>query len=376
MELFNVYDRFDLAISAGNGVELYDQSKKTYLDLYGGHGVISIGHSHPYFIQKMEEQLHQLIFYSNSIEIPIQQQLAKKLGEVCDYPDYQLFLCNSGAEANENALKLASHFTQKKTILSFKGSFHGRTLGAVQITDKIKYRSPINEGNFEVIFVELNNENQVLEVFSNHEISAVIVEGIQGVGGLDFPSDVFLKLLREICTKENSCLILDEIQSGYGRTGDFFAHQSSGIKADLITIAKGMGNGFPVAGVLINPEIKPLKGLLGTTFGGNQFACTAALAVLEILEKEELQMNVQKMNQFIVPLLEKIPGVVKIKGKGLMLGIEFEYPISNLRKQLLVEKHLFTGDSANPNLLRILPPLSINEKQLVQLPNALNELLS
>lgn len=375
MKLFNVYSRYPVQPVSANGSKLFDQEGNEYLDLYGGHGVISIGHSHPHYIQRISDQLTRIGFYSNSVAMPIQEELADLLGSVSGYPEHHLFLCNSGAEAIENALKLASFHTGKNKVLAFKGSFHGRTAAALTITDHMKHRAALNEHSFPVEFAALNNSEDTLEKLGSGAYCAIIVEGIQGVGGLDFPSDDFLHFLRKTCDERGILLILDEIQSGYGRSGHFFAHQTAGIQADLVTVAKGMGNGFPIAGVLIHPDITAKPGLLGTTFGGNHLACAAAVAVLEIMEQEKILEKVGEMHAFIKPKLEALNQVKKLKGKGLMLGIEYPFPIRELRSDLLFQKHLFTGDSANPNLLRILPPLTITKEELTALPDALNELV-
>lgn len=376
MKLFDVYPRFDIELEKAEGVFVYDHVGTKYLDLYGGHGVISIGHSHPYFVQKMKKQLQKLVFYSNSVQLPIQEALAEKLGQVSGYPDYDLFLCNSGAEANENALKLASFHTGKKKVVAFKHSFHGRTSAAVSVTDYPKLSAPLNTGGFEVEFVELNDTGALESAFAGNEVCAVIVEGIQGVGGLDVPSVTFLKKLSELTKQFNALLILDEIQSGYGRSGKFFAHQYADIQPDLITIAKGMGNGFPIAGVLISPRIQGYHGMLGTTFGGNPLACAAGLAVLEVWEQENILDNVNKVSAFLKSELLKIASIHKIKGKGLMLGMEFLFPVQELRKKLLFEHQILTGSAANPNLIRILPPLNISEDQIGIFPKALQQVLS
>ena len=376
MKLFDVYPRFNVQIEKAKGCEIFDCNGNSYLDLYGGHGVISIGHSHPYYVQAIKDQLDKIAFYSNSVEIPLQNQLAQKLGELSGYLNYNLFLCNSGAEANENAIKLASFHTGKKKIIAFKNSFHGRTAAALNVTDNPKLSAPINEWNYEVEFHLLNDLYNVKESLEKGDVAAVIIEGIQGVGGLDEASPEFLMFL-ELCCKENDALlILDEIQSGYGRTGDFFAHQNAQIKADIITTAKGMGNGFPIAGVLISPKIKATSGLLGTTFGGNQLACAAGLAVLHVLESENLMANVSKLSQTVKKQLTTIEGVKQVKGRGLMLGVEFDFPIKKIRKKLLTNHRIFTGASANPNLLRILPPLSISEIELNQFVFAIKQTLS
>jgi len=375
MKLFNVYPRFDITLNKAKGVYVYDNNNRQYLDLYGGHGVISIGHTHPHYTNKLKEQLDNIGFYSNSIQMPRQEELATKLNEQSGYPNHNLFLCNSGSEANENAIKLASFHTNKKKVIAFKGSFHGRTAASLNITDNANLSAPINCNNFPVEFIELNNESQLIQALTKKDICAVIVEGIQGVGGLDSPSISFLTSLAENCKSHGALLILDEIQSGFGRSGEFFAHQYANIKADIITMAKGMGNGFPVGGVLIHPKIEAKAGMLGTTFGGNHLACVASIAVLETLENENLISNVKNIHKYLLLELEQVPAIKEIKGKGLMLGIEFNFPIKEIRTQLLNEYRIFTGASTNPNLLRILPPLCITTKQIKPFINAIKEIL-
>ncbi len=376
MKLYNVYPRFDIKMEKAKGVFLWDNKGRKYLDLYGGHGVISIGHSHPHFISALKVQQENLIFYSNSVHLDIQDKYAKKLGEISGYDDYALFLCNSGAEANENALKLASCYTGKKRVVAFKGSFHGRTSAALAVTDNPKLSASLNMDGFPVDFIALNHPEQLSEVIKNDDVCAVIIEGIQGVGGLDAPSITFLKQLSEVSRKKGIVLILDEIQSGFGRTGKFFAHQYAGIKPDIITMAKGMGNGFPMGGLLIHSRIKPWHGMLGTTFGGNPLACAAGLSVLDVFNKENVMNNVLIINDILIKQLKNIPGIKKIKGKGLMLGIEFDFPIKEIREELLYKYRIFTGSSANPNLLRILPPLNISRQQIVAFPIALKKVLT
>lgn len=372
MELFNVYPRFDVTPVKAKGAIVTDDKGIEYLDLYGGHGVISIGHQHPKWVKAISQQLNDISFYSNSVQMPIQGLLAEKLGKASGYPDYQLFLCNSGAEANENALKLASFHNEKKKVIAFKNSFHGRTAATLNVTDHPNLSASINQENFEVAFATLNDKASFLTIADNN-VSAVIIEGIQGVGGLDLPSIEFLKFLKGWCENNDALLILDEIQSGFGRSGDFFAHQ--GVTADIITMAKGMGNGFPVAGILINPTIKAKPGMLGTTFGGNYLACAATLAVLEVIENEKLLNNAKELGENLTKELTSIPAVQQVKGKGLMLGVEFDFPIKALRQKLLFESKIFTGASNNPNLLRILPPLSITVEQLNHFVNELKKQL-
>ena len=375
MKLFDVYPRFDITLTKAKGVYVYDENDQEYLDLYGGHGVISIGHSHPDYVSKITGQLSKIGFYSNSVNMPMQEELAQKLAQQSGYPEHHLFLCNSGAEANENAIKLASFYTGKKKVVAFKNSFHGRTAAALNVTDNPMLSAPVNRHNFPVEFIEMNNRRQLEKALRNKDVCAVIVEGIQGVGGLDMPSVEYLEFLAQQCKANGALLILDEIQSGYGRSGKFFAHQYANIEADIVTLAKGMGNGFPVAGLLIHPDIKATYGMLGTTFGGSYLACAAATAVLNILKKEKLLQNVQQVSKKIVADLQEIPQIKHIKGRGLMLGVELNFPVKELRAKLLYNHHIFTGSSANPNLLRILPPLCITAEQIKPFANTLKKLL-
>lgn len=364
MDLFNVYPRFDIEPVKGKACYLYDAKGIEYLDLYGGHGVISVGHSHPHYQKRIQEQLAQLGFYSNSVQIPIQETFASLLGSLSGYEQHKLFLCNSGAEANENALKLASFHTNRRKVIAFKNGFHGRTAAALNVTDNANISAPLNHNNFHVHFLELNDFEGSEKALATKDVAAVIIEGIQGVGGLDMPSATFLQFLSKTCKQQGTLLILDEIQSGYGRTGAFFAHQHAVIEADLVTVAKGMGNGFPMAGVLIHSQIKASPGLLGTTFGGNHLACAAGCAVLEILEQEQVLQNVDKVGAWLRSELEKIPQITQVKGKGLMLGIEMQQSIKPLRINLLKQYSILTGASKNPNVLRILPPLNIGIEAL------------
>ena len=376
MGLFNVYSKFNISITKAKGVYLYDDKNKKYLDLYGGHGVISIGHSHPTFTNKIKVQLDKIGFYSNSIQIPIQQKLANKLTKQSGYPNHNLFLCNSGAEANENAIKIASFHTKRKKVIAFKGSFHGRTAANLNITDNSSISAPINLNNFPVDFIELNSESSLINCLKNKDVCAVIIEGIQGVGGLDYPSIDYLKCLKKNTEKYGTLLILDEIQSGYGRTGKFFAHQYADIEADIVTMAKGMGNGFPVGGVLIHSKIRAIKGILGSTFGGNHLACSAAIAVLDTLENKKILENVLQISAFLRTELSSLSKVKNLKGKGLMLGLEFDYSIQEIRSKLVYDYHIFCGNSANPNVLRILPPLNISKKQIQPFISSLKEILT
>ncbi|MBL4755404.1 MAG: aminotransferase class III-fold pyridoxal phosphate-dependent enzyme [Flavobacteriales bacterium] len=375
MELFDVYPRFNINPVSAKGVYMYDEQGQAYLDLYGGHGVISIGHSHPNYISHVTEQLNQIGYYSNSVKMPIQEELAQKLAAQSGYENHHLFLCNSGAEANENAIKLASFHTGKKRVIAFINSFHGRTAAALNITDNLNLQAPINQDNYPVDFVELNNTAQLQSILASGEVCAVIVEGIQGVGGLDEPSTDYLQFLAQACKTHGALLILDEIQSGFGRTGKFFAHQHSNVEADIVTMAKGMGNGFPVAGLLIHPDIKAKHGMLGTTFGGNHLACSAAIAVLDTMKEENLMHHVREVSEQIVSGLQQITEIKRIKGKGLMLGIELDHPVKEIRTQLLRDHHIFTGASDNPNLLRILPPLGITYREIKPFITALAGLL-
>ena len=360
MKLFDVYPLFPIEPVKARGSWLWDKEGKKYLDLYGGHAVISIGHNHPHFVEALKNQLDKISFYSNSVKNSLQEQLAEKLGELSGYPQHQLFLCNSGAEANENALKLASFVNGRKKVIAFKKAFHGRTSGAVAATDNPKIIAPFNAGH-EIVFLPLNDEQAFLQTI-NTEISSVIIEGIQGVGGIHFPSASFLQLLSKKCKEVGSLLILDEVQSGYGRTGKFFAHQFSGIEADLITLAKGMGNGFPIGGVLIHPDIKPWSGELGTTFGGNYLACAAALSVLEVIEQENLMQNAKDLGKFWIDQLRSFPSILEVRGEGLMIGFDLPDSLASLRKDLLFKHYMFTGE-AKPNTIRLLPSLALTKQE-------------
>ncbi|WP_133271945.1 aspartate aminotransferase family protein [Hymenobacter radiodurans] len=372
MDLFNVYPLVNITPVKALGATLWDENGQEYLDFYGGHAVISIGHSHPHYVRRISEQLNQIGFYSNSVQIPIQAELAQKLGEVSGYPDYSLFLCNSGAEANENALKLASFHTGKKHVVAFKGAFHGRTSGAVAATDNAKIVAPFNAGHG-ISFVGYDLA-EVERVIQTEEVCAVIVEPIQGVGGIIMPSDEFLQGLAALCKTHGVVLIADEVQSGYGRSGRFFAHQHAGIQPDIISVAKGMGNGFPIGGILISPELKASYGLLGTTFGGNHLACAAALAVLEVIEQENLIAHANELGGFLRAELEAHAGAQEIRGRGLMVGIKYDFPIKDLRDKLLMEKHIFVGNASDPMVLRLLPPLNITKVEVDQFLQALYDL--
>lgn len=373
MNLFDVYPLFDINPVKASGSYLWDSNGQKYLDLYGGHAVISIGHSHPHYVQTITEQLNNIGFYSNSVKIPQQQKLADLLGRISGYDDYNLFLCNSGAEANENAFKLAGFHNNRKQIISFHKSFHGRTSLAVAATDDKKIVASVNE-NPNITFLPLN-DNDAIEQHISDETCAVIIEGIQGVGGINVPSDSFLQNLRRLCDKHGAVLILDEIQSGYGRSGKFFAHQYSGIRPDIITIAKGMGNGFPVAGVMIHPKFHAKHGMLGTTFGGNYLACAASIAVLEVIEKENLIENAANIGQYLINELKGIKGVREVRGAGLMIGIELEVPCAEIRKKLLFEHHIFTGSASNANTIRLLPSLGIGREEADGFLNAFREVV-
>lgn len=361
MKLFDVYPLFDVEIVKGEGCNTYDSNGTKYLDLYGGHAVISVGHSHPHYLKALNEQASKLVFYSNSVINSLQQKLADKLGKISGYDDYQLFLINSGAEANENALKLASFYTGKKRVIAFSKAFHGRTSLAVEATDNPKIVAPIND-NGHITFLPLNDIDAVKAELSKGDVSAVIIEGIQGVGGIRIPETDFMQALRSECDKHDVVLILDEIQSGYGRSGKFFAHQHTGIRPDIITVAKGIANGFPMGGVLISPKFTPVYGQLGTTFGGNHLSCAAAIAVLEIFEQENLIENARIVGEYLLTELKKIPGIKEVRGRGLMIGMEFDYPVKDLRTRLIKEEKVFTG-ATGTHMIRLLPPLVLTIDQ-------------
>lgn len=380
MELFDVYPLFDVNIVKGKGCKVWDDKGQEYLDLYGGHAVISIGHSHPHYVKMMTEQLNNLGFYSNSVINKLQQQLAQKLGRISGYEDYQFFMINSGAEANENALKLASFQNNRKRVLAIDKSFHGRTSLAVEVTDNPKIVSPINN-NSHVTFLPINNIEAWAKELAKGDICACIIECIQGVGGCNMLTSEFAQQLQAECKKYGTCLIADEIQCGYGRTGKFFAHQWLGIKPDLITVAKGIGNGFPMGGLLISPDFKPVYGRLGTTFGGNHLACTAALAVLDVFEQENIIENVNIVGTYFIEQLRLLqqtePHIKEIRGRGLMIGIEMDIPHKEIRSKLIYEQHCFTG-CAGTNMLRILPPLILSKADvddfIYRFKNALDSL--
>lgn len=364
MKLFDVYPLFNIEIVKGKGCHVWDKEGNEYLDLYGGHAVISVGHSHPTYVKAISEQVSKLGFYSNSVINSLQQTLADKLGKASGYDEYALFLINSGAEANENALKLASFHNGKKRVLAFRHSFHGRTSAAVRVTDNPKIIAPVNEG-LDVSYLPLNDKAAVEAELKKGDVSSVIIEGIQGVGGIQVPTDDFLQELRSLCTKYQAVLIIDEIQSGYGRSGKFFAHQYAGIRPDMITVAKGIANGFPMGAVLISPIFKPIYGMLGTTFGGNHLACAAAIAVLDIMHDEGLVANAEKVGSYLLEELHRLPGIKEIRGRGLMIGIEFEEPIKEIRSKLLFEQKVFTG-VAGTNTIRLLPPLCLSMEEAAE----------
>ena len=372
MNLFDVYPLWDIEPVKGLDTTLWDKNGEVYTDLYGGHAVISVGHSHPHYVKLISEQLNNLGFYSNAVQNSLQRDLAARLGKVCGYDDYALFLCNSGAEANENALKVASFHTGKAKVLAFRKAFHGRTSGAVAATDNPKIQAPFNE-TANIVFAPLNDLEAVDTELSRGGFAAVIIEGIQGVAGIHEPTVEFINGLRTLCDKYGCLLILDEIQSGYGRTGKFFAHQHYGVRADIITMAKGMGNGFPIGGVLINPSIKPSYGMLGTTFGGNHLACTAALAVLDIIENEHLIENAAKIGEYFRKELEGDKAIKEYRGKGLMIGLELKDEYVGLRNKLLFERHFFTG-AAGAQVIRLLPSLTVSQETAASFVKAWREL--
>jgi acetylornithine aminotransferase len=360
MKLFDVYPRWAIEPACAQGCFLQDRNGVEYLDFYGGHAVISIGHSHPVYKEKIIAQLNKIGFYSNAVSNSLQEEYAGKLGQACGYPDYSLFMASTGAEANENALKLASFHNQRNKVVAFRHAFHGRTSAAVSATDVPQYRAPIN-GNLDVKFLPLNDWDAVRKTLENRDISSVIIEGIQGVGGIIVPDPVFLRQLSDLCRATDTVLILDEIQSGYGRSGKFFAHQYAGIRPDIITMAKGMGNGFPVSGVLIAPSFKAVHGQLGTTFGGNHLACAAAIAVLEVMEEEKLIENAARTGEYLMGELKKLPQIKEVRGYGLMIGLEFDHPVKPLRDRLLFEEKVFTG-ATGTHVFRLLPPLCITKE--------------
>ena len=375
MKLFDVYPLYDVTPVKAKDVFVYDENGTEYLDLYGGHAVISIGHGHPHYIKKLKDQLDNIGFYSNAIQNPLQQELADAIGHQSCCHDYQLFLCSSGAEAIENALKLASFHTQKKRIIAFRNAFHGRTSAAVAATDNPNINAPLNKQQ-KVTFLEFNDSEGLENELQKGDVCAVIFEAIQGVGGLDQPSEAFVYDMDRLCKEYNSCLIADEVQSGFGRTGTFFAYQKYAIQPHIVTMAKGMGNGFPIGGILVHPSIEAKYGMLGTTFGGNHLACAASVAVLDVLEKERLQEKSKELEAYFMNQAKDILEVKQIKGRGLMLGLEFNFEVGALRKTLIYDKKIFTGGSSNKNLLRILPPLTVQKKHIDYFFKSLKEVLT
>ena len=360
MKLFDVYPLNDVTIVKAAGSYVWDDTGTKYLDLYGGHAVISIGHTHPHWVKRIEDQMHQVSFYSNSIRIPLQQELANKLGKVSGKKDYQLFLCNSGAEANENALKLASFYNGRKKIIAFKKAFHGRTSLAVAATDNPSIIAPVNETE-NVLFLPFNDEFSLAATFNKHEIAAVIIEGIQGVGGINIATDSFLRTIRSLCDAHNAVYIADAVQCGYGRSGIFYSHDHAAVDADIYTMAKGMGNGFPIGAISIAPKFAARHFMLGTTFGGNHLACAAALAVLEVMEEENLMENAATVGNYLMEELNKLPNIVEVRGKGLMIGIELAPEKKEVKRNLLYKHKIFTGE-AKPNVIRLLPALNLSKQ--------------
>jgi len=361
MKLFDVYPLNDVTITKAKGSKVWDDKGQEYLDLYGGHAVISIGHTNDHWVKRIEDQLHEISFYSNSIKIPLQQELADKLGKVSGKEDYQLFLCNSGAEANENALKVASFYNGRKKVIAFKKAFHGRTSLAVAVTDNPSIVAPVNE-TANVVFLPYNDEASLEQAFKENEIAAVIIEGIQGVGGIREAGADFLKAIRRLCDQYNAVYIADSVQCGYGRTGQFYSHDIAGVNADIYTMAKGMGNGFPVAGISISPKFAAKHFMLGTTFGGNHLACAASLAVLEEIENNDLMKNAAETGEYLISELKKLPNIIEVRGRGLMIGIELPEEFKNVKKNLLFKHQIFTGE-AKPNVIRLLPALTLTKDE-------------
>jgi len=361
MKLFDVYPLNDVTITKAKGSKVWDDKGQEYLDLYGGHAVISIGHTNDHWVKRIEDQLHEISFYSNSIKIPLQQELADKLGKVSGKEDYQLFLCNSGAEANENALKVASFYNGRKKVIAFKKAFHGRTSLAVAVTDNPSIVAPVNE-TANVVFLPYNDEAALEQAFKENEIAAVIIEGIQGVGGIREAGTDFLKAIRRLCDQYNAVYIADSVQCGYGRTGQFYSHDIAGVNADIYTMAKGMGNGFPVAGISISPKFAAKHFMLGTTFGGNHLACAASLAVLEEIENNDLMKNAAEIGEYLISELKKLPNIIEVRGRGLMIGIELPEEFENVKKNLLFKHQIFTGE-AKPNVIRLLPALTLTKDE-------------
>ena len=373
MKLFDVYPLFDVNIVKGKGCHVWDDKGQEYLDLYGGHAVISIGHAHPHYVETISKQVATLGFYSNSVINKLQQEVADRLGAISGYDDYQLFLINSGAEANENALKLASFYNGRTRVISFAKAFHGRTSLAVEVTNNPKIIAPIND-NGHVTYLPLNDTEALKAELAKGDVCAVIIEGIQGVGGIQLPTTEFMKAIRQACDETNTVMILDEIQSGYGRSGKFFAHQYNDVRPDMITVAKGIGNGFPMAGVLISPKFTPVYGQLGTTFGGNHLACAAAIAVLDVMKEENLVENAAKVGAHLLEELKGFKGIKEVRGRGLMIGMEFEEPIKELRQKLLFEEKVFTGVSGT-NVIRLLPPLCLSMNDADEVLTRLHRLI-
>ena len=373
MKLFDVYPQFDVNIVKGKGCHVWDDKGQEYLDLYGGHAVISIGHAHPHYVEAISKQVASLGFYSNSVINKLQQEVADRLGAMCGYDDYQLFLINSGAEANENALKLASFYNGRTRIVSFAKAFHGRTSLAVEVTNNPKIIAPVND-NGHVTYLPWNDVDAMKAELAKGDVCAVIIEGIQGVGGIQVPAPGFMQAIRQACDENGTVLILDEIQSGYGRSGKFFSHQYDGIRPDMITVAKGIGNGFPMAGVLISPKFTPVYGQLGTTFGGNHLACAAAIAVLDVMKAENLVENAARVGAHLMEELKKFEGIKEVRGRGLMIGLEFENPIKEIRQKLLFEQKVFTGVSGT-NVIRLLPPLCLSMAEADEFLNRLHNVL-
>ena len=361
MELFDVYPLNDITIEKAWGSYVWDEKGEKYLDFYGGHAVISIGHTHPHYVKRLEDQLHKVGFYSNSIHIPLQHELAHKLGVVSGKESYQLFLCNSGAEATENALKLASFYNGRKKIISFTKAFHGRTSLAVAVTDNPNIVAPVNQTE-NVVFLPFNDEAALEAAFTRYDLAAVIIEGIQGVGGINVASDSFLQKIRQLCEVYNTVFVADSVQCGYGRSGKFYSHDYSGVDADIYTMAKGMGNGFPVAAIAIAPKIQPKHFMLGTTFGGNHLACAAALAVLEVIERDNLMHQALETGDYLIDELKKLPVIKEVRGKGLMIGIDLPEELKHIKKNLLFKHKIFTGES-KPNVIRLLPALNITKTE-------------
>jgi acetylornithine/N-succinyldiaminopimelate aminotransferase len=375
MNLFDVYPINNIEIVKGKGSLIWDRDGQEYLDLYGGHAVISIGHTHPHYVARVTEQLNKLGFYSNSVEIPLQQQLAEKLGKVSGREDYALFLISSGAEANENALKLASFYNGRKKVIAFSGAFHGRTSLAVSVTDNPKIVAPVNQTD-NAIFLPHNDEAALEQAFASYgnEISSVIIEALQGVGGIKVASQSFLQKIRSLCDKYNAVFIADSVQDGYGRTGQFYAHDWANINADIYTMAKGMGNGFPIGGISIAPKFKPWHGMLGTTFGGNHLACAAALSVLEVIEQDNLMQNATEVGSYLISELQKFSQINEVRGRGLMIGIDLPAELGHVKKELLFKHHIFTGE-AKPNVIRLLPALNLTKAHADRFLEAFSEIM-